>query len=113
MDRTIKQGPGYAVIARYTAEENKKILEAVKLLARITSGSCEPEQGETFANRVERNFCNQEGEKDFSEAVFNSILECSVVFEQRYPEEIPSLHAIFQTAGADGVVLTLRHTSNF
>ena len=106
----ITKGEGYSVKARYTPEENAKVLEAIKLLMLIADGRYDDNLSSpvTFADRVERNFlAQQSNNKSFTNAVHDSMMECFAKFEELYPEEIPCLHAIFQTAGTGGVLVTI------
>ncbi len=108
--------PNYGVVARYTEQENKKVLEAVKLLTKIANGDYEDRDSkiETFSDRVQRNFLNQEGEdRSFGQAVFDSTTECYELFARLHPEETPCLHAIFLTAGSGGNQLSVTLCSGF
>ena len=105
----VKAADGYHRSARYTPEENIKITNAVNLLTDIAEGRYQINaKAETFAERIERNFTSQSNSrKVFAQAVADSMFECFETFGKLYPEEIPSLHAVFQTAGSAGSVLVL------
>ena len=108
--------PSYGVVARYTEEENKKVLETVKLLTKIANGNYDdPDlKIETFSDRVKRNFLNKEPDKrSFRQAVFDSTIECYELLARLHPEEVPCLHAIFLTAGSGGTALTVALCSMF